>query len=1389
MFSPAVATWFRATLGDPTPVQTRAWPRIQAGAHVLLAAPTGSGKTLAAFLAAIDRLLALPAGAPNGCRVLYVSPLKALVYDIERNLRAPLRGILALDPTARPVGVDVRTGDTPARDRARFLRHPAEILVTTPESLYLLLGSAARESLRTVDTVIVDEIHALADSKRGVHLTLSLERLELLTGRPVQRIGLSATVRPLEKVAAWLGGDREVEVVDAGVRPALDLRVEPWYRAVDAAPENQAGFALDRGSGWPEAHGRLLELVRAHTTTILFTNSRRLCERLAQRLNELAGEEICLAHHGSIAPPRRTAIEQALKEGRLRAIVATGTLELGIDMASVDLVVLVESPGSVARGLQRVGRAGHQVGGISKGRIFPRFRADLIECATLASAMRLGDIEPLQLPQNCLDVHAQQVVAMVADAPARVGDLYASVRRAAPYRTLGRAAFDGTLDMLAGRWSGGVLGHLPARLTWDRARDELTIRPGAAALGHLNAGTIPDHGLFAVHLGHAGPKVGELFEEMVFESSRGDVIQLGASSWRIEDIGKDRVVVTPAPGEPGRMPFWRGDGAGRPAATGRNVGAFVREIEALPPEVAHARLVDHHCLHPDAATQLLEVLAEQRAWTGCLPTDRAVTVERYEDEVGDLRVVILSPFGARVHGAWALAIEAKVAAAAGAPPQTLYGDDGITLRFAAGVQPPVPALLFPDPEEVEDLLLERLTDSALFSGRFRENAARALILPRNKPGKRTPLWAQRIRANHLLATVRGWPDFPLLVETARECLQDVLDVPGLVGLLAGVRAGAVRVDEVETNGPSPLARALAWRWVSEWIYALDGPKAERRAQVLTVDRELLRELLGEPDWASLLDPAVIDRVEAELQGTAEGWRAETVDQLHDLLRRVGDLDEAEIAARSSIPPHALLATTRAVPVSIAGAPRWIAVEDAAVYRDALGVVLPAIPASLLAPVTDAFEGLLLRYLRTHAPVTVDGPAARWGLPAGVAEGAARALVGKGLVQEGNYQGTGRRLVATEVLRRIRRGSLDAARGEAAAVDPPRFTAFLGRRHAVDRRRVGLDGLREALIQLEGLALPLTDLEDAVLPARVANYRPALLDELGARGEIVWVGQAPLGDGDGRVLIVRRDRVDLLVPPPAPIDDPLLDRLRARGASFLTELATDATVADTLDRLWRLVWAGHVTNDTFHPLRARGAPRARGRLPVAGGRWGLVGASVDPTRAALAKAESLLDRYGVVGGRTLQAEGATAAWPALRGLEEAGKARRGFFVAGLGGAQLASPGAIDSVREPAAGSWVLAATDPAQPFGALVDWPVGGCRRVAGARVGIVAGRFVFYVAGRAVLLADEGVIPFTAWARARGEAVRIERIDGRTVRESPRLGELRAAGWRLDWKGIEVRGG
>ncbi|MEJ2576887.1 MAG: DEAD/DEAH box helicase, partial [Gammaproteobacteria bacterium] len=1060
-FSPATVAWFQANFDSPTPAQALGWPVLQAGRHVLIAAPTGSGKTLAAFLWAIDRLGRAAAPEASGTRVLYVSPLKALVYDVERNLRAPLAGVAraagGLGETPAVASVAVRTGDTPQRERQRQARSPADILVTTPESLYLLLGSRARANLRSVETVIVDELHSLAATKRGAHLVLSLERLAALSGREPQRIGLSATVEPLRAAAVFLGGDRPVEVVDALGPPALDLQVRVPLVDMTRPPSDErprrGGSLLgelyageqppappERGI-WSAVYPALLEEIRSHRSTLVFVNSRGLCERLTQRLNELAGEELVLAHHGSVSHARRRAIEEALKAGAVRGIVATSSLELGIDMGAVDQVLLVESPGSVARGLQRVGRAGHAVGEVSIGRIYPKFRGDLLECAALAERMRAGRIEALHIPRNPLDVLAQQIVGMVAAEPWQVPDLVALVGRAAPYRELSRAALDGVLEMLSGGYAAGDFAELRPLLNWDRAEDRLTARRGAAMVARLNAGTIPDRGLYAVHLGGDGPRLGELDEEMVFETKPGDNVLLGASTWRVEEITRDRVVVAPATGEPGRLPFWRGDGPGRPLELGRALGALARRLDGMRDGPARAWLETHAALDGLAARNLVAYLREQRAHTGSLPTDRSITVERFRDELGDWRICVLSPFGARVHAPWAIALQRQLSLRAGFDVQVMYTNDGIVLRFADVDDLPELGELVPEPEEVEERVVDHLPETAMFAALFRENAARSLLMPRRSGEGRRPLWAQRLKAQALLATVQRYPAFPVILETYRQAMSEVFDLAALREVLGEIRARRIRVEEVETGHASPFARALVFAYVAAYIYEQDAPLAERKAQALTLDRDLLAELLGQVELRQLIEPDVLAALEEELQHLDAPHRAGSADGVHDLLRRLGDLSTADLAQRCSADPalwlDGLRRAGRAFAARLAGEPRWMASEDAGLYRDALGVVPAAgLPEAFLGAVDEPLERLLLRYARTHGPFAAAAPAARFGLRAGQVEPALKLLESRGELVRGEIRPEGSlpEWCDPEVLRRLRRRTLARLRHEIAPVD-------------------------------------------------------------------------------------------------------------------------------------------------------------------------------------------------------------------------------------------------------------------------------------------------------------------------------------------------------------------
>ncbi len=1491
-FSEPTRAWFTETFDAPTPAQSAGWPAISRGRHTLIHAPTGSGKTLSAFLWCLDRLMADPddradAAVTPGVRVLYVSPLKALTYDVERNLRAPLAGIRRtaerMGRPVRDVRVAARTGDTPAEARRAFAKDPPQVLVTTPESLYLLLTSRARSTLETVEQVIVDEVHALAGSKRGAHLALSLERLGALverSGRPApRRIGLSATQRPLDAIGAFLAGagpDRQVELVDVASRKPLDLEIVVPVEEMGRIGElvetaERAGPAAGpeaRVSIWPAIHPRLLELIRAHRSTLIFVNSRRLAERLAGRLNELAGEELVRAHHGSLAREQRLLVEEQLKAGSLPALVATSSLELGIDMGAIDLVVCVESPPSVASGLQRIGRAGHRVNEPSVGKIFPKYRGDLLEAAVVARRMREGLIEETRVPRNPLDVLAQQLVAITAVETWRVDDLHALVTRADSFRSLSREQLVGVLEMLAGRYPAEEFAELRPRVVWDREADTVQARNDARVVAITSGGTIPDRGLYGVFLpgdgDRPGRRVGELDEEMVYESRVGETFVLGASTWRIEEIRPDRVVVTPAPGEPGKLPFWHGDAVGRPVELGRVIGATLRELETLPVEQATARLRERYGLDELAARNLAGYVAEQREADGALPTDRAVVVERFRDELGDWRVCLLTPFGGRVHAPWAMALEARLREGWGLDVQTIWSDDGIVVRLSEGLGEDGPgagrieeALLL-DPDEVEELLTAELGGSALFAARFRENAARALLLPRRRPGQRTPLWMQRQRAADLLSVASRYGSFPVILETYRECLRDLFDLSALKEVLAGIRSRQVRVVSVETRTASPFAGSLLFDYIGSFMYEADAPMAERRAQALALDRERLAELLGADELRELIDPDALAGLELELQALAPTRRARSLDGVHDLLRRLGDLRPDEVAARSvpgldAATALAQLGTDRrAAPVRISGEERWVAIEDLARYRDALGVSPPPGVADLWLERTggdDPMDALLVRWARTHVPFTAAEPAHRWGVAVDGVERRLGALVAAGRLLEGEFRpdGATREFTDPEVLRSLRRRSLARLRREVEPVPVEALARFLPAWHGVGAAASGLDRLLEVVAQLEGVPIPASILERDVLPRRVRDYAPRLLDELGASGEVVWVGRGALGRDDGRVALYRRERVELLAAagdvsgderPAGELHDRVREHLARRGASFFRDLkaAVPSRLGDDelLDAVWDLVWAGEVTNDTFAPLRALSLPRSRspraraprpGRLvalgpPRAAGRWSLVaelvGEARSPTERAHALAAALLERHGVVTREGVLGESVTggfaAVYPVLKAMEEAGRVRRGYFVEGLGGAQFALPGAVDRLRavrevDSSTEPIILAAADPAQPYGAVLPWPRGDAdrrlplTRSPGAYVVLVAGAPALYVerGGRGLLtlpaISDPataesalGALPSLVAPGGPFRELRLERIDREPVDASALSAQLLALGFRRSFRGLLLRG-
>ena len=1473
VFSSPVRAWFASSFPEPTAAQRLGWPPIADGDDTLICAPTGSGKTLAAFLWSIDRIVTAPPPPPGSAtRLVYVSPLRALAFDVEKNLRAPIAGIgLAADRLGvefREPIVGMRTGDTPARERAALRRRPPDILITTPESLYLMMTSSVRDTLRSVEAVIVDEIHSLATTKRGAHLMVTLERLEAFAETRPQRIGLSATQRPLDEVARFLSGysapmqPRPVRIVDAGIRKPLEIDVvvpvEDMGDLGQGAPAPLSSSGLTdpaRRSIWPAVHPKILELVLAHRSTIIFCNARRLAERLAARLNELAietgacpddGRDLVRAHHGSLAREQRVQIEDQLKAGKLRALVATSSLELGIDMGAVDLVIQVESPGAVSRGLQRIGRAGHSVGEPSKGTLFPKHRGDLVEAAVVVQRMKQGLIESTRYLRNPLDVLAQQIVAMVAMDEWAVDELAALLRRSATFADLTDHVFTSVLDLLAGRYPSEEFNELRPRVVWDRVGGQLRARDGAKRLAVTSGGTIPDRGLFGVFLPD-GTRVGELDEEMVYESRPGETFLLGASTWRIEEITFERVVVTPAPGQPGKMPFWRGDRPGRPLELGQALGAFTRELRALPRDVALARLRRDYGLDEWAAANVIGYFDDQVEAGSVVPDDRTVVVERFRDEIGDWRVCLLTPFGTPVHAPWAMAIEARLVQRFGLPVETMWSDDGIVLRLPESIDE-LPVDVFAiDPDEIEELVTSILPSTSLFAARFRECAARALILPRRRPDKRTPLWQQRQRAADLLAVAARYPTFPILLEAGRECLQDVFDVPALRSVLTDLRSRRVRVVTTETAKASPFAQSLLFNWIATYMYEGDAPLAERRAAALSLDRDLLRELLGAEELRELLDGDVLVAVELELQRLADTRRAGSADELHDVLRTIGDLDRDELAARSKAgaPVESwldeLCAQRRAIPVRVAGLERIAAAEDAARLRDALGVALPlGLPAAFTDPAPHPLRELVARFARTHGPFVAEDVARRFGASTERVAAALGDLERDGRVVHGEFRpgGVTREWCDVNVLRAIRRRSLARLRKEVEPVEPQVLARFLGEWHAIGAPRRGLEALVDTVGLLQGAAIPASVLESDVLPARLAGYRPAELDALCASGDLVWVGAGALGPADGRLVLAFRDQARLLVEsraseqPDGRWHDVLRERLRSRGASFWADLAGAAPGAPTdelLSALWDLVWGGEVTNDTLTALRsflpgrrARATAPSRNRRlgrpgalsrsgpPAGAGRWSLVAdllaPAPSPSEVAYASAQQLLERHGVVTREAVLAEGLSGGfsgvYPVLRALEERGAVRRGYFVAGLGAAQFALPGAVDRLRacrEPGGAAPVaLAATDPAQPYGAALSWPESAGRpsRSAGAVVVLADGAPLAYLerAGHQ-LLTFPGAVDDHRFIDAvaalvkdgRRRSLEIRSIDGVAVAESPWAVALREAGFAGGYRGLILR--
>ncbi|MBP2018778.1 ATP-dependent Lhr-like helicase [Symbiobacterium terraclitae] len=1442
-FHPSVRAWFEGRFGAPSRPQAEGWPAIARGENVLILAPTGSGKTLAAFLKCLDILYQQGDRRERGVQVLYISPLKALNNDIYRNLEVPLAEIEA---KAAELGMHlphlthaVRTGDTPQREREEMRRHPPDILITTPESLYLLLTSRSRDMLRTVRYVIVDEIHALCTNKRGAHLSLSLERLEALLPRPPVRIGLSATQRPLDEVARYLGGTgRPVTIVDAGVRRDLDLRVEVPVADMRVLPES---------SLWPAIHQRVLDLVAEHRATIVFVGSRGLAERLTGQLNARAGREVARVHHGSLSREAREQVEAELKAGRLPCLVATSSLELGIDVGTVDLVIQIESPHTVSRGLQRVGRAGHAPGAVSKGRLLPKYRGDLLEMAGIVREMRRGEVEEIRVPTGALDVLAQQVVAMAAVDEWRVDDLLALVRRAYGYRDLTERQLHGVLEMLSGRYPSEEFRELRPRIVWDREAGVIRAREGARALAALSGGTIPDRGYYAVYLEGSDVKLGEMDEEFVYESRVGDVFLLGTSTWQIRAIEHDRVVAAPAPGRMPRMPFWKGEGTGRPLALGRRLGAFAGEVAArLDDPSLPAWLQGECCLDQPAAQNLIQYLRDQVAHTGAVPTDRRVVLERFPDELGDQRLVLLSPFGGRVNTAWGMVLRARIRQLLRLEAEVTTSDDVIHIRLpAADRQVDPDALLRLDPDEAVELLLDEVSATPLFGAHFRMNAGRALVLPRPRPGRRRPFWLQRMKAADLLQVARRYPDFPLVLETYREVLRDVLDLDGLRQVLEELASGEIALAVAETDSPSPMASQILLQFVAENFYEGEAPRAERQGALLTLNRELLDEILGTGALRDLLDPEAIAVVTARLRGQAEGWRPRHPDDVEDLLRRAGDMTGPELAACGVEPAwlDRLAAEGRAVRLPPSGedsgsppipsAARWAAADDAALY---------------LRPEADV-AAVVRRYARSHGPFRPEEVAGRYGLSVQAVTEAAEVLAARGELAAGEFTRgvAGREYCDRSVLRQIRRQTLTLLRAQVEPVDAAAYARFLlawhglapRARHGASPHAAPLRTLMEVLRRLQGYPLPAELWEREVLPRRVPGYQPLWLDQLLASGELHWVG-AP----GGRLAFYLPEQAGLLAgqlaaPAPdalTPEQAQVLAACRSAGAEFLGGIARRAGLSPSaaLEALWDLVWMGLVTNDTFAPVRevlrsartaasrGRSAPVLRGGT----GRWWLTSSLAErmvagpdgpaaagmPAGRAAAYAELLLERYGVVTREAVAADEGSVPWgevlAQLRRMEWRGQVRQGYFVAGLSGVQFARADAVERLRQAreqaSASPLLLPAADPANPYGSVLPWP-GETRlaRLSSNYVVVAAGRPVLGVEGHgrrllplAPLEGDalrEALAALPDLLRAPAHARAVRRIEVRQwedapVQQSPAAEPLRALGFEPTPRGLVYYG-
>jgi ATP-dependent Lhr-like helicase len=1416
-FHPVVREWFRGTYAEATPPQELGWPFISAGMHTLILAPTGSGKTLAAFLWAINHLVDQLAREEldRGVRILYVSPLKALNNDIERNLQAPLAGIRA-EAIRQAVSLPeirsaVRTGDTPAADRQAMVRRPPHILITTPESLYLMLTSPKQRGMfASVQYVIVDEIHSLCSNKRGVHLSLSLERLQAVADQEFVRIGLSATQRPLETVAAYLGGrtrnadgsysPRPVAIVDAGRRKAMDVRVSCPISDFSQLPEEGA---------WPSILDHLFEEVLRHTTTLIFVNNRRLAERVATGLNQRAlgigpddpasvvnlhaaprlvtGEPhespttpdrqapFVQAYHGSMAREARQAMETALKEGRLRGLVATSSLELGIDIGSIDLVVQLESPKSISRGLQRIGRSGHLVHATSTGRIIPTHREDLVESAVVSAGIRDHDIEQTILPENCLDVLAQQIVAMVAVEEWNFDALFDLVRQSVCYATLSRELYSSVVRMVAGRYSAEAFHDLRARISWDTVNNTLNALPGTSHLAITSGGTIADRGYYGVYLEDARTRVGEVDEEFVYESRPGDTFILGSSVWRMVSIDQNRVLVAPAPGQPARMPFWKGEGIGRSFDLGEQVGKFRRALaQRLHRPDALEWLQQTYPLDANGAWNILDYARRQQESTGVLPDDITLVAENTRDEIGDPRIIVHSAYGRRVNGLLGLLLSRRVAGLTGMQPDMLYNDDGILLRTGeSGTLPR--AILSPDAlGGAREIVLEEVLASPLFAGQFRQNAARALLMPKPRPGRRIPLWVQRMRAGDLLQAVRTHEDFPIVLETVREVFHDVLDLQRFLALVDRLRSGEVRVEHVTTEVPSPFAAGLLFAFLGASMYEGDRVPAARGAGPLRVSPSLLEELITDSEQEGFFRPEAIAAVESRLQHAAPGYQARSAEELMQVLLRVGDLDEEELISRCAGDAarfvRILGAAKRITRVRVGGSDKWVPAEYLPVY---------SAPDS-----RENAERIVRRYLQGHGPVTPSELALRYGFSNARMSSLREHFVDGTHVLRGRFRGGPEdEWCDRRTADQIHRQTISLLRKEIVPVPLRQFTHFLLRWTGV-RENAALSALPSFLEQMQGLPLPVDSWTRDILLRRSPNFHTEALSSLTRDGTVIWAGHSgartsPLFRGSGAVFLFPEEEPGNLGAAAIRVRE----YLGRHGASFFTDIrsGTGLSLDGMNNALAELFWSGSISNDVFqeilglkHSVRETGAPiepiqiidpkhnRARALLlgkarrsfrqvPGWSGRWFrthhavILGEPLTTEERAIAQSRQLLARYGVFAREFLDRENCLP-WsllgPALQIMEMRGEVRRGYFVEGLSGMQYALPDAAEMLRSIGArGEYaathtvaMLATCDPANPFGTGIDLP--GAKDGSALRVSRSPGNYLAFLDGSPILLIE-----------------------------------------------------